>query len=84
MKVPSPGEITVDAKFMVPVKKAKIVPSILAGVIFANNAKIGKVYSKVPTTLNTISVNSRKTRSLIPISRFHLLAKQNYRKAARI
>lgn len=47
IRVPIPGWITVDAKFMVPVKKANIVPSILAGVIFANSASIGKEYNTV-------------------------------------
>ena len=75
-----PGDITVDARFIVPVRNAKIVPSILAGVIFANRARIGKVYKSVPTTLNTMSVNSRNTRSFIPMSLFHLFAKQKLRK----
>ena len=78
--MPMPGEITVEARFIVPVKKAKIVPSILAGVILAKSARIGKVYRRVPTTLNTISVKSKNTRSSIPISLFHLFAKQKLRK----
>ena len=41
--VPTAGEITVPEKFIVPVKKAKIVPSILGGVIFAKSASIGKL-----------------------------------------
>lgn len=43
IKVPSPGEITVLAKSIVPVKNANVVASILLGVIFANNAIIGRV-----------------------------------------
>jgi len=43
MKVPIPGEITVPPKFIVPVRKAKVVPSIFLGVILAKRAMIGRV-----------------------------------------
>jgi hypothetical protein len=39
--------MTVDAKFIVPVKNANVVPSILFGVILANRAIIGRVYNNV-------------------------------------
>ena len=41
--VPMPGDIAIEAKFIVPVKNAKIVPSIFYGVILANRAMIGKL-----------------------------------------
>lgn len=37
------GEITFAAKLVVPVRKAKTVPSILTGVILAKSASVGKV-----------------------------------------
>jgi len=43
MKVPSPGEMTVVPKFIVPVMKANVVPSIFLGVILAKSAMIGSV-----------------------------------------
>jgi hypothetical protein len=43
INVPIPGEITVDARFIVPVKNANIVPSIFGGVILAKRANIGKL-----------------------------------------
>jgi hypothetical protein len=43
INVPIPGEMTVDAKFIVPVKNANMVPSILGGVILAKRANIGKL-----------------------------------------
>ena len=60
MRVPSPGEITVLEKSIVPVKNAKVVASILFGVILANNAIIGNVYNKVIIILNTTSVKNKK------------------------
>lgn len=79
MKVPMPGEMTVLAKFMVPVRNAKIVPSTLGGVILAKRDMIGRVYKIVPIILNTTSVKMRKNMSLRPMSRFHLLAKVKLR-----
>jgi len=75
------GDIIVLAKFIVPVRKAKMVPSILGGVILAKSARIGKLYKITPITEKTTSVKSKNAISGIPISRFHLFAKQNYKKA---
>ena len=77
-----PGEITELARFIVPVRKAKIVPSILGGVIFANNASIGKVYKITPTTEKTVSVKIKKTMSGTPASKFQRIAKLNWRNVA--
>lgn len=80
MNVPIPGDITVDPKLRVPVMKAYVVPSIFLGVIFANNAIIGRVKRSVLITEKTTSVKNKNATSGIPQLRFHLLAKANWKK----
>ena len=69
----------VDAKFMIPVRVANIVPSIFLGVIFAKRARMGSVYSIVTNVSKTMSVKSKNAMSGMPISRFHRLAKVKFR-----
>jgi hypothetical protein len=84
INVPILGEITVLPKFMVPVRKAKVVPSIFLGVILAKRAMTGRVYRSVEIIEEKTSVNKRNTISFIPHSTFHLLAKHKFRKPKKI
>ena len=70
----------VDAKFIIPVRVAKMVPSMFLGVILAKSAMIGSVYSIVVKMSKTMSVNSKKTMSGMFISRFHRLANTKFKK----
>jgi len=72
------GAITLLAKFVVPVKKAKTVPSIFFGVIFAKRARVGRVFMAKLATPKTVSVSRMNTISLTPIIVFHLLANAYY------
>ena len=72
--------MTVLPKFIVPVKNANIVPSILGGVTLAKRDKSGRAYRIVDNVLNTISVNNSHAISGISISRFHLFANVKVRK----
>ena len=74
-QTPTIGERTLLARLVVPVKNAKTVPSILVGVIFANNARVGSVFIAKLITPNTVSVNKIKAISLTPINRLNLTAK---------
>lgn len=74
MKTPTIGANTLFAKLVVPVKKAKTVPSILAGVTFAKRASVGSVFIARPIIPKTVSVQTMKTISLTPICLFHLQA----------
>ena len=62
------------AKLVVPVKKAKTVPSIFVGVIFANKARVGRVFMAKLITPKIVSVHIINTKSFIPRYRFHLTA----------
>ena len=75
INVPIKGEITAIPKFHVPDNRAKMVPSILDGVILANSENIGINKSNVVKNEKTVSVKSKITISGIPTLRFHLLAK---------
>jgi hypothetical protein len=67
LNTPIIGAQTLFAKLVVPVKKAKTVPSILAGVTFAKRAKVGRVFMARPIIPKMVSVQIMKTRSLTPI-----------------
>ena len=56
IQTPTIGEITVWARFVVPVKNANTVPSIFLGVILANIAIIGRVPIAKPRAPNIVSV----------------------------
>ena len=73
--------MTEPSKLEVPVKNAYIVPSTLFGVSFANSARIGMVENAIPTAPKTMSVKNRKTISSMPHAKFHLIAKENAKKA---
>jgi len=66
IKVPIAGIINEWERFIVPVKNANIVPSILGGVILPNRAIIGKINSVYENVLKIMSVKKRKTKSGIP------------------
>ena len=72
---PTIGAKTLFAKLVVPVKKAKTVPSIFAGVIFAKRAKVGRVFIARLMTPKIVSVSTIKTMSFIPTLVFNLMAK---------
>ena len=55
-----------------------MVPSTFGGVTFAINENTGRAKNTTPRMLNITSVNNKNTMSLIPTSRFHLMAKKNY------
>lgn len=74
IQTPIIGEITLFARFVVPVKKAKMVPSIRLGVTFAKRAKVGSVFMARLMTPNIVSVRIIKTMSLRPMSVFNLKA----------
>jgi hypothetical protein len=74
IQTPIIGEITLLARLVVPVKKAKIVPSILFGVTLAKRASVGRVFMARLSTPKIVSVNTIKTISFIPIRVFSLKA----------
>jgi len=69
------GEITFEAKLVVPVRKAKTVPSILTGVILAKSARVGSVLIAYEITPKMVSVTIMKAMSLMPTSWFQRQAK---------
>jgi len=71
-KTPTIGAKTLLAKLVVPVRKAKTVPSILAGVILANKARVGNVFIARLRTPNIVSVKTMKTKSGTPSLTFNL------------
>jgi hypothetical protein len=75
IQTPIIGDKTLFAKLVVPVKKAKTVPSIFVGVIFANKARVGRVFMAKLMTPKIVSVHIMKTMSFIPRYKFHLRAK---------
>jgi hypothetical protein len=78
IQTPTIGAKTLFAKLVVPVKKAKTVPSIFAGVIFAKRAIVGRVFIARLTTPNMVSVQTIHTISLIPIILLNLNENAHY------
>ena len=66
IQTPIMGESILEAKLVVPVKNAKTVPSILAGVILAKSARVGRVLIACAMTPKMVSVNTMKAISLMP------------------
>lgn len=53
------------ARFVVPVRNANTVPSILVGVTLAKRAMVGSVFMAILITLKMVSVTTMKAISLI-------------------
>ena len=80
IQTPIIGARTLFAKFVVPVRNAKTVPSILAGVILANRASVGKVFIAREITPKIVSVMIIKNMSFIPKLLFQRLANAYWQK----
>lgn len=76
IQTPIIGASTLFAKFVVPVRNAKTVPSILGGVIFAKRASVGKVFIAREITPKIVSVIIIKNMSFIPKFLFQRLANE--------
>jgi len=78
--VPIRGLITASEKFHIPVRNAKMVPSMPGGVILAKRARLGRTQNAKERHPKTTSVKIMKTRSDIPSRRFHLSANTKWTK----